>query len=186
MSLNVSAAEQDSNKDLRKSLLKKDGSRVLSCRFESISVHNMNNENNENNNNDDDDDDNDDENNYNDDNNNIHNPSIVSNLLDSTYGETRTKLTIEQRKILRQSLQAVIMILITKSLNISEIKSFIYFLCQCEDEIVLEESLNMLLCMIIKDTTRKIISNITEIFKGSEEFSSFIACKFIKHSSESK
>lgn len=118
------------------------------------------------------------------DNNNFSQQSLIALLSDASAGESRTRLTQDQRKVLRQSLQAVVMILIAQSPNISEIKPLISFLCQCTDEVVLEESLQLLLCLVIKDTSRKIITVLTEVFKGTEEFASFVICRFIQSSSE--
>jgi hypothetical protein len=160
--------------DLR-SAFKKESSRSLSCKFDSSSQSFRNVDT-------DSDDSQSEENStiLSLDNSNMSQQSLNALLNDPTVGEARTRLTQDQRKVLRQSLQAVVMILITQSPNISEIKPLISFLCQCTDDVVLEESLQLLLCLLIKDTHRRIATVLTEIFKGTEEFASFVICRFVQ------
>ena len=102
---------------------------------------------------------------------------------DMSRGNT-TCLDTAQRSTLRTAIESMIMIMIARGCGVSEIKPVLQFLSKSEDYVVVEELCQLLLCTIVHDTGRKIVTAITEVCKGTEEFGAFLINRFFNHTSE--
>ena len=93
---------------------------------------------------------------------------------DEESREHATKLNSEQRKSIRSILQSMIIVLSMHRSGIREIEPLFFFLQNCEDNIVLDEIGQLLLCIVIGDHSMRIVSTMMELFKGPEDFLSFV------------
>jgi hypothetical protein len=88
-------------------------------------------------------------------------------------------LSREQRRHLRMCLLSIIMGLITYSPSEKEVRPLLQFLAVCRDPVVLNDVSQLLLSMLVDGNTR-VLSVITEISHGVEEFASLILHRVIQ------
>ena len=85
-----------------------------------------------------------------------------------------TELNSDQRKSIRSLLQSMIIVLCMHRCGSQDIQPLISFLQSCEDNIVLNEIAQIILCILVGDSSLRIVSAILGVFKGHEDFLAFI------------
>lgn len=96
---------------------------------------------------------------------------------------TENLLTREHRRSMREYLRAMIIALVLHGGSKREIRPILQYMAICNDKTVLNEVAHMLLYLIIEGGN-KIISSVTEVCKGPEEFASFILQRLVNHPTE--
>lgn len=94
--------------------------------------------------------------------------------------ESMTRLTSDQRRQLRGCLQSMIIVLILQGNGEKEVRPLIDFLGTCQDMVVMNEVSQLLLCLIVEDSSNKLIQILTEVCRGPEEFASFVLNRLIQ------
>lgn len=107
--------------------------------------------------------------------------------IDDPQGEDNTTVTSldnTQRKALRLEIQSMIMIMVGRGCGVDDVRPLLLFLSSSDDEVVIEEMCQLLLCVIVKGNGRKIVTTLAEICKGTEEFGAFLIHRFFNHTYE--
>lgn len=89
----------------------------------------------------------------------------------------------QQRTYLRSSVLSMIMSLTQHFSSDREIRPLLHFISYCKDAVVIVEIAQLLLCLLVEGGS-KVISVVTEVCGGPEEFAAFVIQKMIKSPSE--
>ena len=92
-------------------------------------------------------------------------------------------LSRQQRTYLRSSVLSMIMSLTQHFSSEREVRPLLHFISSCRDPVVAVEIAQLILCLLVEGGS-KIISVITEVCGGPEEFAGFVIQKMIKSTSE--
>jgi len=89
----------------------------------------------------------------------------------------------EHRRCIREYLRSMLITLVLHGGSKREIRPILQYMAICNDKIVLNEVAHTLLYLIIEGGN-KIISAVTEVCKGPEEFASFVLQRLVNHQAE--
>lgn len=100
--------------------------------------------------------------------------SVKCDEVEYGNGSSVTKLSCDQRKAIRSIFESMIVVLSIHRCGVNEIEPLFFFLQDCEDNVVLDEIAQIILCIVVGDTSLRIVTTMMELFKGPEDLLAFL------------